>query len=68
MADLLVFSNLVSSFPSPLALAGAAADHFVMESTVTSGQREGLAFFSWFFVSVGAAVDGFVAVSTVTAG
>ena len=68
MVDLLVFSNLVSSFPSPLALAGVAADHFVMESTVTSGQREGLAFFSWFFVSVGAAVDGFVAVSIMTAG
>ena len=68
MANLLVFSNLVSSFPSPRALAAAAADHFVMESTVTSEQREGPAFFSWFLVSVGAAVDGFVAVSTVTVG
>ena len=68
MADLLVFSTLVSSSPSPLTSAGAAADHFVTESTVTSGQREGPAFFSWFLVSVGAAVDGFVAVSTVTTG
>ena len=68
MADLLVFSTLVSSSPSPLASAGAIADHFVTESTATSGQREGPAFFSWFLVTSGAAVDRFVAVSAVTTG
>ena len=65
MADFLVLLVLVSSL---FASAGAAVDHFVMESTVTIGQMEGPAFFSWFLVSVGAAVDGFVAVSTVTTG
>ena len=48
-----VFS-ITSLFP-----ADAAADRFVMKSTVTSGQREGPAFFSSFVVSVGAAADRF---------
>ena len=55
MADFLVLLVLVSSL---FASAGAAVDHFVMESTVTSGQREGPAFFSWFLVSVGANLGG----------
>ena len=59
MADFLIFSTLVSSSPSLVASVGAAADHFVMESIVTSGQREGPAFFSSFVVSVGAATDHF---------
>ena len=46
---------LVSSL---FASTGAAVDHFVMESTVTSGQREGPALFSWFLVSVGADLGG----------
>uniref|UniRef100_A0A2N9I4Y8 CASP-like protein n=1 Tax=Fagus sylvatica TaxID=28930 RepID=A0A2N9I4Y8_FAGSY len=58
MADFLVLLVLVSSL---FASAGAAVDHFVMESIVTNGQREGPAFFSWFLVSVaGAAADRFV--------
>ena len=47
-----VFS-IISLFP-----ADAAADRFVMKSTVTSGQREGPAFFSSFVVSVGADLGG----------
>jgi hypothetical protein len=43
IADFLVLLVLVSSL---FASAGAAVDHFVTESTVTSGQREGPAFFS----------------------
>jgi hypothetical protein len=46
---------LVSSL---FASVGAAVDHFVTESTVTSGQRERPAFFSWFLVSVGADLGG----------
>ena len=38
MADLLVFSTLVSSSQSLLVSADIAADGFVAESTVTSGQ------------------------------
>jgi hypothetical protein len=38
MADLLVFSALVSSSQSLLVSADVAADGFVVESTVTSGQ------------------------------
>jgi|UniRef100_A0A2N9IUF3 hypothetical protein len=34
MTDLLVFSAIVSSSPSLVAAAGAAADHLVMEFTV----------------------------------
>jgi hypothetical protein len=45
MADFLVFSALVSSSPSLLVSVGAAADGFVMESIVTSGQWGGPAFF-----------------------
>ena len=55
MANFLVLLVLVSSL---FASTGAAMDHFVMESTVTSGQREGPAFFSWFLVSVGADLGG----------
>jgi hypothetical protein len=55
MADFLVLLVLVSSL---FASAGAAVDHFVMESIVTSGQREGPAFFSWFLVSVGSDLGG----------
>ena len=55
MADFLVLLVLVSSL---FASAGAVVDHFVMESIVTSGQREGPAFFSWFLVSVGADLGG----------
>ena len=38
MANLLVFSAFVSSSQSLLVSAGIAADGFVAESTVTSGQ------------------------------
>jgi hypothetical protein len=55
MAGFLVLLVLISSL---FVSAGAAVDHFVMESTVTSGQREGPAFFSWFLVSVGADLGG----------
>ena len=34
MADLLVFSAIVSSSPSFVVVAGAAADHLVMEFAV----------------------------------
>ena len=56
MADFLVLLVLISSL---FVSAGATVDHFVTESTVTSGQREGPAFFSWFLVSVGADPGGY---------
>uniref|UniRef100_A0A2N9ERS6 Secreted protein n=1 Tax=Fagus sylvatica TaxID=28930 RepID=A0A2N9ERS6_FAGSY len=56
MADFLVLLVLVSSL---FVSASATMDHFVTESTMTSGQREGPAFFSWFLVSVGADLGGY---------
>ena len=59
MADLLVFSAIVSSFPSFVAAASVAADRLVMEFAVDHWTvwRTSLLHLFWFLV--GATVDRF---------